>query len=266
MQGGTAEESIIAALNTINEHYQKFDLVVIIRGGGSQADLACFDSYWLASHVAQFPLPIITGIGHEKDISVVDLVAHTKLKTPTAVAEFILDRFIEAEAKLHDLKEKLEDIIEENISTQRLLFEKSLSSIAPLIFQEISTKNILIERFYSKLTFTSNQLLLKEFSNTVKRVKSFELHSLIRISNSQSSIQQISSSLSSQTIRYFENQNNYLEKTGNTNRSLDPVYILKRGYSITLFNGRAINDPSQVKKGDTITTKLNKGELSSTVV
>jgi exodeoxyribonuclease VII large subunit len=89
MQGSEAPESIINALHKINTA-DIYDIVVLIRGGGSQQDLACFDNYELSAHLAQFPLPVITGIGHERDESIADLVAHTKLKTPTAVAEFIL--------------------------------------------------------------------------------------------------------------------------------------------------------------------------------
>ncbi len=92
MQGAGAEESIIGALEEIALHEEEFDAVVIIRGGGSQSDLECFNSYTLCSHIAQFPLPILTGIGHDKDTSVADLVAAWALKTPTAVADFLLAR------------------------------------------------------------------------------------------------------------------------------------------------------------------------------
>jgi exodeoxyribonuclease VII large subunit len=90
MQGSQTEISVIEALDHIYEYEDLFDVVVIIRGGGSQIDLSCFDNYNLAYHITQFPLPVITGIGHEKDNTIVDLVAHTRLKTPTAVAEFLI--------------------------------------------------------------------------------------------------------------------------------------------------------------------------------
>ena len=91
MQGDAAEESIVAALRDIAQREEDFDVVAIIRGGGSTSDLALFDSYFIASHVAQFPLPIFSGIGHDKDVSVVDMVAHTSLKTPTAVATKLVE-------------------------------------------------------------------------------------------------------------------------------------------------------------------------------
>lgn len=90
MQGDAAEDSIIAALCRIAEEQERFDAVVVIRGGGSRNDLACYDSYRLCSYIAQFPLPVVTGIGHDKDVSVADMVAHTALKTPTAVAGWLV--------------------------------------------------------------------------------------------------------------------------------------------------------------------------------
>ena len=266
MQGGAAEESIISALNAIYDQYQRFDILVIIRGGGSQSDLGCFDSYWLASHVAQFPLPVITGIGHEKDISVVDLVAHTKLKTPTAVAEFIINRYIEAESILNDLKEKLEVIVDENISIQRQLFEGKLALIAPTIFQEISKNELFIQRLQGKLTSASNLILSREMSNTVSLLKSFELHALIQLKDSNNSLNQTGKLLSNCTLRFIEHQKNFIENSCITNKNFDPAIILKRGYSITLFNGKAIKDSKDVKKGERLTTLLSSGEIESTVV
>jgi exodeoxyribonuclease VII large subunit len=104
VQGNTAEQSIIDAINAIFERSDEFDVVTILRGGGSASDLACFDSYNIAYLVTQFPIPVITGIGHDKDISVVDHTAHTMLKTPTAAAEFLLEQFSRQERYLERLK------------------------------------------------------------------------------------------------------------------------------------------------------------------
>ena len=265
MQGGYAEESIISALNSINEQYQKYDIVVLIRGGGSQADLACFDGYWLASHVAQFPLPIITGIGHDKDVSVVDLVAHTKLKTPTAVAEFIISKFAEAESILLDLKDRLQLIIEESLADQKLMFEKNMTTIIPLIFQKLSSAELNIQRFFGQLSFSSNRNILAENSSLLSSVKTFELASLMQTSYSQNRLNNLKTSLANQSSRYIENCSNYINNKSNTNTSLDPKNVLKRGYSITLFNGRTIKDSNVVSKGDAIKTILDKGEIDSTV-
>ena len=107
MQGQEAESSIISALNKIRKDKELFDVVVIIRGGGSVIDLNCFDGYEVASHAAKFPLPVITGIGHEKDDTVVDIVAHTKMKTPTAVAEFLISGLRSYEENVMGLSDRV---------------------------------------------------------------------------------------------------------------------------------------------------------------
>ena len=118
MQGDAAEHSVVAALDAIAMREEEFDAVAIIRGGGSTSDLALFDSYIIASHVAQFPLPIISGIGHDKDISIVDMVAHTMCKTPTAVATHIVERVDELmqhiESLAADIRTHAERIIHEH--------------------------------------------------------------------------------------------------------------------------------------------------------
>ena len=110
VQGASAEESICAALEQVAEQYESFDAVVIIRGGGSASDLSCFNSYRLCSYVAQFPLPVITGIGHDKDTSVADMVAHTPLKTPTAVAAWLTDRMAREMGWLDEAAYRLSDM------------------------------------------------------------------------------------------------------------------------------------------------------------
>ncbi len=124
MQGDKAPETIVVALSAIFDQIEQWDLVVIIRGGGSKLDLQCFDDYQLAAHVAQFPLPILTGIGHERDTSVVDLVAHTMLKTPTAVANALNDYFLNLDLQLQQLKLKLQQRIEEYMGYKSLELDK----------------------------------------------------------------------------------------------------------------------------------------------
>lgn len=124
LQGEAAEREVIAALDAIAEREEEFDAVVIIRGGGSISDLALFDSYVIASHVAQFPLPVITGIGHDKDVSVVDMVAHTSCKTPTAAATLFGELLDEELSTIEALSLQLRDIAKAHIGTHRLAIER----------------------------------------------------------------------------------------------------------------------------------------------
>lgn len=132
MQGDRAEESIIAALEEIYAFQECFDAVVIIRGGGATSELSCFDSYLLAASCAQFPLPVITGIGHERDETVLDIVAHTRAKTPTAVAEFLIDNMGNSADNLVRVTDRIISGLERRLQDDVLLLN---SYQAQLIFR-----------------------------------------------------------------------------------------------------------------------------------
>ncbi len=132
MQGAAAEESIIEALCTIAEHAEEFDAVVMIRGGGSRSDLNCFNAYRLCAHIAQFPLPVVTGIGHDKDTSVADMVAHTALKTPTAVAGWLVERMETVDGWLDAAALQLHDGVLRLARTEQLRLEEFAGSVRHL--------------------------------------------------------------------------------------------------------------------------------------
>ena len=119
MQGERTEKSMLAALDRINQRLEDFDVAVIIRGGGATSDLSCFDTYLLAAACAQFPLPILTGIGHERDDTVLDSVAHTRVKTPTAAAEFLITRMDEAAGRLQQLSEHIYNGVSARLQRER---------------------------------------------------------------------------------------------------------------------------------------------------
>ena len=129
MQGQAAEESLCQALERVAQRVEEFDAVVIIRGGGSASDLSCFNSYRLCSYVAQFPLPVITGIGHDKDVSVADMVAHTPLKTPTAVAAWLTERMATQEGWLIDASHRLSQLASQATERERVRLERLESDL-----------------------------------------------------------------------------------------------------------------------------------------
>ena len=119
MQGDDAPASIVAALERVAARVEEFDAAVIIRGGGAAMDLVCFDDYDLALNIAQFPLPVVTGIGHDHDFHIADMVAHTWLKTPTAVADFFVGIFVEQEQYIMYLFQRISLTLSQKISTER---------------------------------------------------------------------------------------------------------------------------------------------------
>ena len=151
MQGESSEESIITALEAIAEEQERYDAVVIIRGGGSTSDLNCFNSYRLSAHVAQFPLPIITGIGHDKDISVADMVAHTSLKTPTAVAVWLNDRLATLDAALDNAAIELHDLCVAATHRATLQIERHSAELRIATQRLLTTQSIKIDNLSAQL-------------------------------------------------------------------------------------------------------------------
>ena len=133
MQGDDVERSVIAALDAVAAMRDMFDLVVIIRGGGAVSELSCFDSYNLAYNIANFPLPVITGIGHERDDTVADVVAHTKVKTPTAAAEFIINMVFDSASMLEEMTRRIGNVVADRMNLENIRLER-LSQKLPSLF------------------------------------------------------------------------------------------------------------------------------------
>lgn len=231
MQGEDVEKSVIAALEQIfrgsgdmeargNEN--AFDCVVIIRGGGATADLSGFDTLALAENVANFPLPIITGIGHERDESILDMVSHTRVKTPTAAAAFLIDHLKEVLEVLNDAQERITRYAQQKLST----LDAQLSVVAeaiPRLFSVVKTRqDARLDSMQEKMT-----MLIER-----------------RLETEQHRIQLVS------------------EKV----KSLDPTLLLRRGYSITLHNGKVVKDVSVLNTGDELETRLAHGSVRSKVL
>jgi len=151
MQGDSAEDSIIEALDLIASRSSEFDIVAIIRGGGALSDLSCYDRYGVASSVAQFPLPVLTGIGHDRDVSVVDEVACQMLKTPTAVAAFILDSTASLDMELSALAQGFKDVVRQYIVVNQSKLDLLANSI-------LTDCKILLERHRSMLSIISTEM------------------------------------------------------------------------------------------------------------
>lgn len=157
MQGQQVEESLLQALDAIMERQEQFDVVVIIRGGGAVSDLTGFDTYLLASACAQFPLPIITGIGHERDDTVIDAVAHTRVKTPTAAAQLLISRMDEAALHLDALSQRLKSAVDQRLMREHLRLENLRNRIPQLLYQRMAAARQRIHSLQEQLQYSVRQ-------------------------------------------------------------------------------------------------------------
>ena len=242
MQGDGVEQSILRALDNIYAREEEFDVVVIIRGGGATSDLTGFDTYPLAAAVAQFPLPIITGIGHERDDTVLDMISHTRVKTPTAAAEFLIGQMQLAADELTDLAQRL------NKGAYLLLYEnKELllhlqSRIPAKAMQRVSDDRLYLQKAKHRI-----------------------LQGAMAHVNYQRQALPLLSHLLQMAIPQVEKRRYQLMLLQQKITDASPEKLLAKGYSITLSKGKVVKDAKLLKPGDEITTRLKQGEITSIV-
>ena len=244
MQGDRVEETIIAALDTINARRDDWDVVVIIRGGGATSDLSGFDTYDLAANCAQFPLPVITGIGHERDDSVLDSVSHTRVKTPTAAAEFLINH-------LRSTAETLEDYA---------------SSILYAVTTRMEREKTRLTRLVERIPMQTRMRLREERYRQERVIRQMEVNLQSRLMRESHRLELVEKQLGSLLQKKLTEENHRLRFLEQQIKAASPEHLLKRGYSITLKEGKAVTDASCLKEGDKLVTRFAKGEVESIVI
>ena len=251
MQGEGTEQSIIAALERIYSSIpllqeglgEVFDCVVIIRGGGATSDMSGFDTLALAENVANFPIPIITGIGHDRDESILDMVSHTRVKTPTAAAAFLISHLKEVLDALNDSQRRIANYCGSKLSTLNAQLSM-LQAALPRLFPAIKARE------EQRIEALSNRMM----SGILQRILS-----------QQARISMTEQELPLMALQKLTTEKHRLEMIEEKIKMLDPALLLKRGYSITLFNGKTVRDPMMLKPGDKIETRVEKGTIKSII-
>lgn len=243
MQGDKVEASVIAALNAIYKEVYRWDVVVIIRGGGATSDLSGFDTYDLAANCAQFPLPIITGIGHERDDTVIDMVSHTRVKTPTAAAEFLINRMRETASDLERYITYFHQTIPERIAHNKERLEQWVARIPASVQMRLQHERFRQERMAVRMnTAWQTRLLREEYRLRLE--------------------QRLATAIDARLQR----ERHRLQLAQSQVEAASPELLLKRGYSLTLKDGKAVTDASALHSGDVLTTRVAKGEFKSKVL
>ena len=254
MQGEGVEQSIIDALGKIYSEYSDysehsdysdcpFDCVVIIRGGGATSDMSGFDTLALAENVANFPLPIITGIGHDRDESILDMVSYTRVKTPTAAAAFLIDHLKTIMDILNDSQEQIVRLAQQ----KRTYYKSQFSAIAEVLPRLFSNVKV---RQEARLDALNNRLILSSGN---------------RLSALNSRLSTLAEHLPILLDRRLMAEKHRLQLNEEKAKSLDPALLLSRGYSITMKDGKVVRDPQALRHGDEIETRLEKGTIKSIV-
>jgi exodeoxyribonuclease VII large subunit len=288
MQGSEAVPSIIHALERIFEYEVFFDAVVIIRGGGATADLSCFDNYDLAFNITQFPLPVITGIGHEKDDTIADMVAHTRLKTPTAVAEFFITgtkRFYE---RLLELENEIVRLTRETIEIQKNRLESFAEVLDSSVSEFIRERNVQLTRTGNALQQKVNRYSFRKsyelvnikhkLGSVISLWKVEKINSIDRkrrilkrvagemLLKENSNLDHIQITWTNETKSFLQKEQERIHLNENTVRLLNPENVLKRGFTLTLKNGKIVKSVTEVDVDETIETRFTDGKVKSKII
>lgn len=244
MQGEAVERSVVEALNAIYKVQERYDCVVIIRGGGATSDLSGFDTLALAENVANFPLPIITGIGHDRDETVLDLVAFAHVKTPTAAAQLLVDNLSQTAALADRLCQRVVLAARRRMEMEQGRL-RSLASRIPVLFSLVGEKET---GRLDRLTARINSSLA------------------LTISAQRQHLDRLSASVRDQTLRRITAEQHRLEMLERRVEAENPERLLKRGYSITTYKGRTVRDASQLPPDAEVETRVENGSFRSRVV
>ena len=241
MQGKETVASVTAALDRINRHIDLFDCVVIIRGGGSTSDLNSFDDYNLAANVAQFPLPVLTGIGHERDETVIDLVACQRLKTPTAVAAWLISLRQNEAAALTALTQRLQAATRECLYNAQQRLQQRALALQRAAHTATASRHAKVQRMDAALTCRAR--LAHEAERTERTAEAL--------------------AHAAQTL--IAQQRTALAAASRCIAMAGPERILRMGFAIVRKDGHVLTDATQATGGDRLDITLDRGTLSATV-
>lgn len=287
MQGSETVPSIIAALDRIFENEEFFDAVAIIRGGGATADLSSFDNYELAFHITQFPIPVVTGIGHEKDDTIIDMVAHTRMKTPTAVAEFFISgaqRFYE---HLIALEEQLVQLTKQSIDDKQEQLEEFADVLHRSVKNFVADKNLQLvrqgnnlQRNISRFVFSKNYELNNLIHSLNAAYSVWKVESKNRLGKygrilkrttretilkERAGLSHINETVKHRTMRLLAREQERIARNENSVRLLNPQNILNRGYTLTLKDDKILKSAVSLLPGDEIETRFADGKVKSKI-
>lgn len=265
MQGEQVEQSIIEALDAIMKDKQTWDVVVIIRGGGAVTDLNGFNTYLLGANVAQYPLPILTGIGHERDDTIIDLVAHTRLKTPTAVAAFLISSRDNEAGVLQSLQQRLFQALMLRIQNEQRQSERMQQRLAYTVTKQLNAQIQHFQSLSHRYEITSSKCINWQNERLIRLTSKLDANIKKRIFFEHTSLASYPKTMERALKNIFISMHQKHDILSKSVNLANPKRILAMGYSITFHNGKPVRNANDIKQGDQLTTTFLNGHIKSTV-
>lgn len=265
MQGEQVETSVVGALNRICRRQDDFDVVVIIRGGGGKADLSGFDTLVLGENVANFPLPIITGIGHDRDESIIDMVSFLRVKTPTAAAAYLVDHLSAVYARVEDCRLRMANSVRRRMEREAERLRRIVGQLPTAFGMVKARREAAVDRLWARLDASARRTVADRRHHTALLADRIGPSARRIVDNRRHHLALLADRIAPAVQRIVTARRHGLEMIGVRLEALDPQRVLQRGYSITLHEGRAVRDAADVKPGDVIVTRVAAGTVESVV-
>lgn len=265
MQGDRTAKSVISALDLVEQTHSiiGWDCVVIIRGGGATTDMNGFDDLELARRVATFPIPVIVGIGHERDRCVLDEIACIRCKTPTAVAAWLTDTAGAAWQCACDLTSRIATFAAERLKGEHIRLQGIETMIPALADAAIRNARLKLQNISSLIPSAAREATSKERVRLEGLGTTLRMASQMRLQREHPVLESITSRIRTEAMNMLEREKSRVDSLERLTEALNPAATLKRGYSITRVNGKAITDPKAVKPGDSLETQTANGTILS---
>ncbi len=265
MQGGDAEFELINKLIAIHESGKAYDCVVIIRGGGAKSDFLVFDKFKLALAIAKFPIPVITGIGHHNDVSIVDMMAHTNTKTPTKAAEFIISHNRQFEEQLLVLQKTVVIKSQQMLSLQMQRIHAANTTIVNQARTYINFNKDILAGLHQIITNNTKTILYGLQTNLVSLLNQMLSQPKITTANRQNELNNQINNLKVFSQKFLVNQKGYVNHYVSLINIMKPENILKKGFAIIEHKGLIISNSEEIKQGDELNIRMEKHIITTTV-
>lgn len=265
MQGDSCQESVVAAMQQIYQSHESFDAIVIIRGGGSASDLSCFDNYEIARTIAHSPLVVIAGIGHDRDITITDMASGISLKTPTAVARFLIDSTMEYDTMLSEQRSFIEELYRGYLSSERESLEDKSLYLRDVVSRMVRDRELYYAQKHELLRHRSSVIVAARASQLEKQHNELREHSRGVTNQSREAIKSLYSKLQELSKQRVDSSNAKLELQQSNVSRFDPRHIFALGYSLAKIEGSTLRSTKQVKIGSELELMLLDGDIKANI-
>lgn len=265
LQGDQAEHSIIHQLNRIAKIQEHFDIVVIVRGGGGEVGMSCYNTYNLCKAIASFPLPILTGIGHSTNLTVAEMISFRNAITPTELGDFLIQAFHNFSIPLKDAVKSIRLHVNQLLEVAHLQLNTHSKNFGHIVRQALDRERQQLRLEEKELVHVTKQSTRKSSEQIQRLQRQISSGSQLLLQGHDNALIRQKNRLANGSTQFLKDKRNQLERSEQLVKLMDPIHVLQRGYSITTKDGKTVSNANSVEEGDTITTRTANFTLTSKV-